>query len=67
MMNENGKTNEHRNRLDLPGSATNHSVDNPTSNFRPNASAHLCSVASVGFITLPVSNRVILRQRERPF
>jgi hypothetical protein len=34
-----------------------HSDAKPTSNSRPNASAHLCSVASVGFSILPVSNR----------
>jgi hypothetical protein len=40
----------------LSGSA-GHADDKPTSSFRPRASAHLCSVASVGFSILPVSNR----------
>lgn len=36
---------------------TSQADPNPTTNFRPIASAHLCSVASVGFSNLPVSNR----------
>ena len=36
--------------------ACDHVAGKSTSNFRPNASAHLCSVASVGFSVLPVSS-----------
>jgi len=34
-----------------------HADDKSTSSFRPTASAHLCSVAIVGFSILPVSKR----------
>lgn len=37
--------------------AYGHPDDKLTSNFCPSASAHLCSVASVGFSILPVSSR----------
>src|SRR5262249_46497190 len=40
-----------------PGFASRSAGDNSTSRFCPSASAHLCSVASVGFSILPVSKR----------